>query len=185
MGCELACVRHHHRLSLVSLLRLFVGTSLSLHRQHSVGRRIVSSAHPRLSSTSFHFLTSSRFIAFQMLSIPHANLFSYFLFSSPVASPPPSPSLIVPLGPSFSPPLALPSSISQSPSLARIQRSSRTDNIHIQVHKTSQNTSTNPTLFSRFEAIIHQSAIPSHPNIHIHIHMFIPLHPHRAYTSLI
>ena len=184
MGCELACVRHHHRLFLVSLPRLFVGTSLYLHRHHSIGRTIVSSTRPPSFSTSFHFLTSHRFIAFQMLSIPHANLFAYFLFSSPVASPSPSPSLIIPLGPSFSPPLALHSSISQSPSLARIQRSSRTDNIHIQVYKTSQNTSINPTLFSRFEAIIHPSAIPSHPIIHIHINMFIPLHRHRAYTHL-
>ena len=35
------------------------------------------------------------------------------------------------------------------------------------------------------EVINHQSAIPSHPIIHIHIHMFIPIHRHRAYTSLI
>ena len=179
MRCELARVRRHHRLFLVSLPRLFVGTSLSLHRHHSIGWTIVSRNHPPSSSTSFDSLTSHRFIAFQIALDTTRELVFLFLnfatcrFPSLPLPPPWSRSALPSLPPSLS--LYLP----------RVQRSSWTDNIHIQVHKTSQNTSINPTLFSRFEVIIHQSAIPSHPIIHIHIHMFIPLHRHRAYTSLI
>ena len=193
---ELARVRRHHRLLLVSLPRLFFVISLSPHRHYSIGRTIVSSTasihpHPQpLFTLSLLFLPSpfSLFHRFPNCSRYHTRTrfpISYF------ASPPLSFCLSLPcrlaqpllLSPCRSPFVNL----SQSPSLPWVQRSSRTDNIHIQVHKTSQNTSINPTLFSRFEIITHHRQshpIPSSISISICLYLYIDIvHTHISYNQ--
>ena len=109
MGCELACVRRHH-----CLFRVF---SLSLHRRRLIGWMTVSSIHPPSSSTSFHFLTSRRFIAFQIaLDTTRQLVFLFVIFVS-CRFPPLSfsLSLIVSLGPP--PPLRPPISLNLNLSL--------------------------------------------------------------------
>ena len=160
MGCA-SC--YHHPFFLVfslTLPRLFVVTALSLHRRYGLWV-ILSSAHPRSSSTSFHFLTSHRFIAFQIaFDTTRELVFLSLIFASyrfPPLSRSPSPTW------SRSVPPSLPLALSIRQSLARVQSSSRTDNIHNQVHKTSQNTSIKPTLFSRLRSsFIIGNPIPSH-----------------------
>ena len=112
---ELARVRRHHRLLLVSLPRLFFVISLSPHRHYSIGRTIVSSTasihpHPQPLFTLSLLVVSS---LSKLLSIPHANSFSYFLFRFP-------PSLLLPLSPlsSRSAPSSLPLSLSVRQSLS-------------------------------------------------------------------
>jgi hypothetical protein len=95
------------------------------------------------------------------------NCFRYHTTCSHTSFLPPVPSsLILSLAPSVN--------LSQSLSLARVQRSSRTDNIP---HSQSQNTSINPTIPVFFEFCDHHSssAIPSH-------HPYPLYHRHRAYT---
>ena len=166
----------------LSLTSLFVVTTLFRSSSLSVGWMIVSSTRPPSSSTSFHLLTSRSLS--KLLSIPHPNLFSYFLFSPPITSPlSRSRSRSLSSSRSVSPFLPLPLSIPQSPSMSISRSGSRVFQDGQHPHSHTQNTSVNPTFFSRFEVIIHQSATPSHPTIQIH--MIIPLHRHRAYTSII
>ena len=151
--------QHHRRgLFLVfssSLPWLFVVTTLSP-SSSSLDWNDDSIEHP--STLILDLFSPSHFSSFHRFpncSRYHTRIcfpISYFHLSSVPPLPPPSSRSALP---------SLPLSLSLY--LARVQRSSRTDNIHnIQVHKTSQNTSIKPTLFSRFEVIIHQSAIPSH-----------------------
>ena len=164
---------------------VIIVASLAVRRQHplpsssSLNGMDYSIKHPStLILDLFDCLTSRRFIAFQIALDTTCELDFLVLFFAPL-SPSPAPSLVLSLGPSFSPPLTLHSSISISHSDSRVCQ----DGQHTYSH--AQYTSVDPTLFSRSQVITHQSAIPSHPIIHIHIHMFIPLHRHRAYTSLI
>ena len=107
------------------------------------------------------FSLSRRFIAFPIaLDTTRELVFLSLIFASyrfPPLSRSPSPTW------SRSVPPSLPLALSIRQSLARVQSSSRTDNIHNQVHKTSQNTSIKPTLFSRLRSsFIIGNPIPSH-----------------------
>lgn len=166
MGVELACVRLHHRLFLVSLLGYSSSLLYPRHRiiDSSLDWMDDSVEHPStlildLFSLSHFSSFHHRFPNCSRTCSPHSLFFASF-------PPPPSPSL----------------NLSQSLSLAWIQGSSRTDNIHIHMHKTQVIHPTSSVFFSSFEVHHSSSAIPSRPIIHIHIHMFIPLHRHRAYN---
>ena len=150
MGRELACVRRHHCLFPVfssSFPWLFVVTTLPPSSSLSIGWIILPSNHPPSSSTSFH-LTSHRFITSQMaLDTTRELVFLFLIFAScrfPLSlSLPYRSARSLLLSASRSPSVNLSSSLS----LARVHGSSRTDSIHIQVHKTSQNTRINPPFF--------------------------------------
>ena len=160
----MACVRHHHHLFLVFFHRHSLSCSSSppsLSSSLLIGWVILSSNHPPSSSTSFHFLDSRRFIAFQIVLDTTSELVFVFLIFASCRSPPscsPSPSSSRSVPPSL--PLAL--SICQSLLLSISRSGLRVFQNRQRPHSHAQNTSVNPTFFSRFEVIVHQSAIPSH-----------------------
>ena len=132
------------------------------------GRQYQASIHPH-PRPLFTFLLLFLSSLSKLIPIPHANLFSCFLFSPP-------PLLLLPSPGSVPPSLPLSLSVLRSLSIS-ISRSGSTvfqDRQHPHSH-------VNPALVSRFEVITHHRQ--SHPIIHIH--MFISLHRHRPYTSLI
>ena len=137
----------------------------------------MSSTHPPSPSTShfwslrhfpdcFRYHTGSCFPIsyFRLLSLPPPLSFSF--------------SLIVSLGPSFPPPPALHPSISRSGSSVFQDGQ--------QPHSHAQNTSVNPTLFSRFEVIVHHRQshpIPSSISTSICLYLYIDIvHTHLSYN---
>ena len=140
MGCA-SC--YHHPFFLVfslTLPRLFVVTTLSLHHRRSIGWTIVSSTRPPSSSTSFDCLTSRRFIAFQIaLNTTRELDFLVLFFRLPLS-----------FSCALSRPLARSLLLSHSHSPISISHSDSwvfQDGQH--THSHAQNTSVNPTLFSR------------------------------------